>query len=157
MYHDFWPWIIQSVNCTCAGFATTGPTRTHFTSSSRAEMAVESAKSSFRMTGGLALEKPVPTTSQPPRWKAWSTCRPSSPVAPVTKARLAISGIWSCKGICTRSVVTCKELKLNCLEELKELVDWRRSNTFHGDGTHFVLQGERHKSTGLQCYTILQK
>ena len=61
-------------------------TRTHFISSIAFFTAVSSPRSSLMMSGGFALEKPVPTTSHSlVSEKVRVTCLPSKPVAPVMR------------------------------------------------------------------------
>ena len=47
-------------------------------------------RSSFTIEGGFARVNPVPVVSHPARWKAFTTCLPSRPVAPVIRAVFAI-------------------------------------------------------------------
>lgn len=61
----------------------------YLTSSKSVETAEASARSSLRIEGP-DLEKPVPMASQPASCKAFCTWRPSRPVAPVTRAVLAM-------------------------------------------------------------------
>jgi hypothetical protein len=63
---------------------------TYLTSSRALETSASLPRSSFRIDGGLARVKPVPTTFQLALWNAFTTCLPSRPVAPVIIAVFAI-------------------------------------------------------------------
>lgn len=63
---------------------------THFTPSSIFATSDSEARSSFTIEGGFARVNPVPTTSHPCLWNAFTTCLPSRPVAPVMRAVFAI-------------------------------------------------------------------
>lgn len=54
-------------------------------------------RSSFTIEGGFARVNPVPVVSHPARWKAFTTCLPSRPVAPVIRAVFAMM-CWSLSG-----------------------------------------------------------
>jgi hypothetical protein len=56
------------------------------TSSRTASTKDEELRSSLMIEGGFARVNPVPTTSKPCLWNAFTTCLPSRPVAPVTRA-----------------------------------------------------------------------
>lgn len=55
-------------------------------SSSAFSISLSLQRSSLMIEGGVALVRPVPTTSQRASLKAASTCRPRRPEAPVTSA-----------------------------------------------------------------------
>lgn len=59
-------------------------------SSMAADTASWEFRSSLMIEGGLARVNPVPTTVQPAREKAFTTCRPRRPVAPVMRTVLGI-------------------------------------------------------------------
>jgi hypothetical protein len=63
---------------------------TYLTSSRALETSASLPRSSFRIDGGLARVNPVPMTFQLALWKAFTTCLPSRPVAPVMIAVFAI-------------------------------------------------------------------
>jgi hypothetical protein len=63
----------------------------YLTSSMVLTTSASEPRSSFKMAGGLAREKPVPTTFQSCLLKAVTTCRPRRPVAPVIRAVLAMA------------------------------------------------------------------
>jgi hypothetical protein len=59
--------------------------------------------------GGLARVNPVPTTVQPAREKAFTTCRPRRPVAPVTRTVLGIVVVlWDVVGS-SRELFQCRD------------------------------------------------
>lgn len=60
-------------------------TNTHLASSKIVLTSSVFSKSAFKIVGGVALEKPWPTVKQPECLKVLKTCRPSRPVAPVTR------------------------------------------------------------------------
>lgn len=63
----------------------------YFTSSSTEVMATSSDRSTFKIEGGFALERPVPVAFHPPLSNACTTLRPRRPVAPVISAAWLIS------------------------------------------------------------------
>lgn len=89
---------------------------TYFTSSKTFATSASEPKSSFKIAGGFARVKPVPTTSQPCLWNAFTTCRPSRPVAPVIRALFAMIS-WCCA-----VVQICRELRRSA--------KWRLVDTF---------------------------
>ena len=90
-------------------------------------IAAWSSRSTLRIEGGLALDKPAPTVVHPALTKLSKTMRPRRPVAPVIKTVFAISStdetsLWYFVDGCCGKVRTLEKKNQNRFHNISESV-----------------------------------